>query len=56
MTVMDKIKGHLTLDARSLTHATNASVIPERMNLYLQVTDAVVNKPYMDYLKQLYSE
>lgn len=26
------------------------------MTLYLQVLDAVVKKPYMDYLKYLYSE
>lgn len=55
---MDKFKGHLTLDARSLIHAmnTNFTVIPGRMTLYLQVLDAVVKKPYMDYLKYLYSE
>jgi hypothetical protein len=52
---MDKFKGHLTLDARSLIHAVNTdfTVIPEKMTLHLQVLDAVVNKPYTDYLKQL---
>jgi hypothetical protein len=55
---MDEFKGHLTLDARSLIHAVNTdfTVIPERMTLYLQVLDAVMNKPHMNYLKQLYAE
>jgi hypothetical protein len=35
---------------------TDFTVIPERTTLYLQVLDAVVNKSYVDYLKQLYSE
>jgi hypothetical protein len=58
MTIMEKCKVNLTLDASSLIHAMNTdfTVIPERMTLYLKVLDGVVNKPYIDYLTQLYSE
>jgi hypothetical protein len=52
------VKGNLTLKVRFVIHAMNTDlvVIPRGMNSQLRFLDAVVKKPFKDYLKQLYSE
>jgi hypothetical protein len=57
MLVPDAFKGHLTPEVKSAIHAMNTDlvVIPGGMTSQPQVLD-VVNKPFNDHLKQLYSE
>jgi hypothetical protein len=58
MLVLDAFKGHLTPELRSVIHAMNTDlvVIPGGITSQLQVLEVVVNKPFKDHLKQLYSE
>jgi hypothetical protein len=55
--VLDAFKSHLTPEVKSAIHAMNTDlvVISGGMTLQLQVLVAVVNKPFKDHLKQLYS-
>jgi hypothetical protein len=56
--VLDAFKGHLIPEVRSAIHALNTDlvVIPGGMTSQFQVLDVIVNKPFKDHLKQLYSE
>ena len=60
MLVMDVCNGHLTPEIEAtLTGSsmnTDLVIIPGGMTLQLQVLDVVVNKPFKDHIKQLYSE
>jgi len=60
MLVIDVFKGHLTPEIEATITGssmnTNLVVIPGGMTLQLQVLDVMVNKPFKDHLKQLYSE
>jgi hypothetical protein len=58
MLVLDAFKGHLPPEVKSMIHAMNTDlvVVPGGMTSQLQVLDVVVNKPFKDHLKQLYSE
>jgi hypothetical protein len=60
MLVMDVFNGHLTPETEAtLTGSsmnTDLVIIPGGVTLQLQVLDVVVNKPFKDHIKQLYSE
>lgn len=57
MLVLDAFKGHLTPQVKEeINNAkTDLVVIPGGMTSQLQVLDVMVNKPFKDNLKQLYS-
>ena len=60
MLIMDVFKGHLTPEIEATITGSSMNrdlvIIPGGMILHLQVLDVVVNKPFKDHLKQLYSE
>jgi hypothetical protein len=60
MLVLDAFKGHLTPEAKATITGssmnTDVVVIPGGMTSQLQVLDVVVNRPFKDHQKQLYSE
>jgi hypothetical protein len=60
MLVLDAFKGHLTPDVKATITGGSINidlvVIPDGMTSQLQVLVVVVNKPFKDHLKQLYSE
>jgi hypothetical protein len=60
MLVLDAFKGHLTPEVKATITGgsinTDLVVIPGGVTSQLQVLDVVVNKPFKDHLKQLYSE
>jgi hypothetical protein len=53
-----EFQGHLATVVRSVIHAVDndTRVILGIMSLQLQILDIVVNKPFMNQLKQLYFE
>lgn len=58
MLVLDSFKGHLTADVKEeiTKNNTDLVVIPGGMTSQLQVLDVVVNKPFKDHLRQLYTD
>jgi hypothetical protein len=58
MLVLDSSKGHLTQQIKEEMRKANTDpvVIPGGMTSLLQVLDVVVNKPFKDHLRQLYSD
>lgn len=57
MLVLDAFKGHLTPQVKKEINNSNTDlvVIPGGMTSQLQVLDVMVNKPFKDHLKQLYT-
>jgi hypothetical protein len=60
MLVLDAFKGHLTPEISATITGSSMNiylvVIPGGMSSQLQVLDVMVNRPFKDHLKQLYSK
>jgi hypothetical protein len=58
MLVLDSFKGHLIQQVKEemIKANTDLVVIPGGMTSQLQVLDVVVNKPFKDHLRRLYSD
>lgn len=58
MLVLDAFKGHLTPEVKNKLAPQNTDlvVIPGGMTSKLQVLDVVVNKPFKDNIRKLYSD
>ena len=58
MLVLDAFKGHLSPEVKNelALQNTDLVVIPRGMTSKLQVLDVVVNKPFKDNIRKLYSD